>query len=171
MALDEVLGLLRQQPQVPLYLDLKIQPPLTLTADKYAQAVIGLWREFALQNRLIIEVPDKESTRAFLKHHHQAITLLVSYPAFYAKENWTWVGIKAVIKGWLNPSGAKRYAIIAKADGIATPLVAFNSRMRKHLHQQGLHVAVFTANTTKDIQKAHDLGADLIISDYPDKFN
>lgn len=170
MSLEEVLQQLKALPQTALYLDLKIQPPLTLSASDYAEAIMSLWQTHQLSNHLIIEIPDNTSAKAFLPYKSDLVTLLISYPAFYAKQNWTWVGIKAVVKSWFYPSGARKNAMAAQVDGVATPLAAFNSKTKKQLKKEDLIAAVYTINSQEDMEKATSIGTDIIITDYPDQF-
>ena len=65
MTLDEVLEALKNAPEMVLYLDVKIDGDITVSAEAYAGAISKRLEAARLPNRLYIEGPSAESLSAF----------------------------------------------------------------------------------------------------------
>ena len=55
------------------------------------------------------------------------------------------------------------------ASGIGTNFDKVDEEYIKKAHRHGLTVHLFTVNTDEDIQKAFEMGADGVFTDYPEK--
>jgi glycerophosphoryl diester phosphodiesterase len=168
MTLDEVLQALKEAPEMMLYLDVKIDGELTAGAADYANAISERWQSAGLSNRLYIEGPSAESLSAYSAVMKKDFVPVLSYPAFSAKENFTWTAIKA---RWLtklrlrSPLAAARKA---QAGAVAAPTQVITRQTAREARDNGVKVVVFTPNTGKDLQEYCRWPVDVLITDYPD---
>lgn len=167
MTLEALLMLVKQCPSLIIYLDSKIEPPLTASADDYAQAIFNTIARTQTNNPLYLEGPTVEAIHAYRRHANQPVTTLLSYPAFFSRTQ-PWLTTKwAAIKHYFLPSVSARKAVDANADGIAMPFQLARSRTVRALLKYNKQLVLFTPNTISDIQKAETSGAHITITDFP----
>jgi glycerophosphoryl diester phosphodiesterase len=167
MEFTEFLSEVRQTPELIVYLDLKIQPPLTLSAEQYADAIFSLWQQFDMPNPLYIEGPDAQAIAAYRQHATTDFKAVLSFPAFWADKDPIATGVWASIKALFKPKKAITMAKIAEADAIASPTQVANNRLRKSFVGSGKEVIVFTPNTAEAIATICKQKTTILISDYP----
>ncbi len=167
MRFDEFLLAIAKTPSLMVYLDIKLQPHMTASAKDYATAIFSRWRAAGLSNPLYIEGPTQDSIAAYQQFDDVDFTSVLSYPPFYAGENWWIKGAKTALMSFIFPSRAVNTANNANAHGVATPIEVLNQAMRKKLHAAHKKVIVFTPNSAKDMLRACRAQVDIIITDYP----
>ncbi len=169
--LSEMLALVRQTPTLIVYLDTKIQPPLTLEAKHYAQAIAKDWREAGLSNPLYIEAPSAHALSFFeadpFADTGSRVKRVLAYPAFLANENWLLKGARRALYSYLFPKDALQQTDDASAQAVAMPTQVLNRASRRYLQEGNKAVIVFTPNDTQSFQAACESGVDIIITDYP----
>ncbi len=67
------------------------------------------------------------------------------------------------------PLKPAQFAIDARASHVGIAMDSVTTRFVQDLHQAGLQVFIYTVNDPRDVQQAHALGVDGIISDFPDR--
>ena len=164
----EFLAIVQRAPDLQIYLDLKIQPPLTKTAQHYAAAILDYWRQSKLPNKLIIEVPTQAASREFREHGvGDEFSIVLSYPAYYAGENWTLVGIGSALRTYWNPQRPVNEAGAARADAIASLPMLLPVKAVEHLRHAGIGVVAFTAASSDELRRHCRSGASIVITDVP----
>ena len=173
MSLAELFTWLKSVPELGIFLDLKIQPPLTATAAQYAKAINGAWHQAKLGNKLIVEGPDRASLRAYRRFLHMPYTPALSYPPFLADANWLKTGAKTLVKTRWRADRAARKARRAKAGAIVSPALIYQQSTVDHLRQQSTLAVAFTASDAnqEDVDALCHSGVDIIIVDYPGKLS
>jgi glycerophosphoryl diester phosphodiesterase len=167
MSLDELLTIVRKAPELMIYLDIKLQPPLTASTHDYARAIMRSLEQKPTPNPIFIEGPNAAAIQAYQQYAPQKITTVLSYPSFFAHRNQWLIGAKTAIESFFYPASALNDAEEANADAIASPIQVANNRMRKKLQEKGKLLIVFTPNTENDMNKACSSGANIIITDFP----
>jgi glycerophosphoryl diester phosphodiesterase len=167
MSLDELLAALEAAPNMTLYLDVKIQPPLTASPEAYAQAIFERWDEARLPNRLYVEGPTPECIAAYDKHARSEYIAVLSYPPFYAHGNWTLAGGSALVMTRLGLRSPLRQARKADADAVALPTQIVSRRLARRLAREGIRTVIFTPNTRQALDKYCAFPIDGVITDYP----
>lgn len=167
LGFDEFLSIMSRNPELIVYLDLKIQDGLTLGVDDYAHAVLSRLEAIGAHNSVYIEAPNRDALMALKNQSNWPFKAVLSYPAFYANSYVTLVGAIAKIKTFFLPSLPTKQAYAAGADAIASPDVVLNSRARKALKEANIDVISFTPNTADSLQEACQLGSRFTITDYP----
>ncbi len=169
MSFAEFLLAIKETPELIIYLDIKLQPPLTLSSDAYAQAIFSHWDNSGATNPLYVEGPNKQAINAYQQYATQPFTAVLSYPPFFAEENWLIKGAWAALINFLHPQKAVNTVQAANAKGVATPTAVNNRSMQIALQNDNKQVIVFTPNQPKEIQKACTSGVDIIITDFPNR--
>lgn len=167
MSLEELLITIKKAPDLMLYLDLKLQPPLTASTHDYAMAVMNSIEQASIINPIFIEGPDTAAIQYYRQHASQKMTTVLSYPPFFANQNQWLIGAKAAIESFFYPASALKKAEEANADAIASPTQVANNRVREALQKKGKLLVVFTPNTKADMNKTCASGANIIITDFP----
>jgi glycerophosphoryl diester phosphodiesterase len=167
MSLDELLTIARKAPELMIYLDIKLQPPLTAETPDYARAIMRSLKQKHTPNPIFIEGPNAAAIQAYQQYAPQKITTVLSYPSFFAHRNQWLTGAKTAIESFFYPASALNNAEEANADAIASPIQVANNRVRKKLQKKGKLLIVFTPNTENDMSKACSSGANIIITDFP----
>jgi hypothetical protein len=166
--LKEFLLLVAQTPELIVYLDLKIQPPLTKTARDYAQSIMGLLTSQHLRNPVLIEVPTQHDANEFGKWHTaQNFELVLSYPPYFAGENWTLVGAKSAWQTFWNHDRPVELAREANANAISSLTTLLPSGAFEALQTADISVVAFTAATATQLERDCQSGANLVITDVP----
>lgn len=168
LSFDDFVTLLKEDPSLDVYLDVKIQNGLTASADAYAEAVFSRWQAAGLSNRLMVEGPEPASIEAYKRHAQIPFTAVLSYPPFYAGENWTKEGIKAAIKSRIKSKSPLKQVENSRADAVVAPASVLGERAKKKLRDAGKQLIIFTSGGRESIDDLCSSGADYIISDYPD---
>lgn len=167
LGFDDFLVLLKDYPQIHIYLDIKIQDGLTASNNEYAKAIFSRWESSGLTNTLYVEGPTTESIAAYYTHATEPFISILSYPPFYANENWTKVGVLTLLKTAWNSNRALEHALTAKADAIASPFQVMTLKAQQKLQNIDRQVILFTLNDKQLIENACKSGVDIIITDYP----
>ncbi len=169
LGFDEFLDLIKTAPELAIYLDLKIQTDLTLTAEEYAKAIFSRLAAKNVRNPLYIEGPTLEALIAYRQYASRPFTEVLSYPPFYSYDNWTKTGIKTALKARLKPERLIRRVTRESIQAVASPTQVMHSRLQHQLQAIDKHVIVFTPNTEKAIKKACRSSVDILITDFPNK--
>jgi glycerophosphoryl diester phosphodiesterase len=167
MRLEELFSLAKTFPEFIIYLDLKLQEPLTASANDYAQAIFTVVEKSNLKNPLYIEGPNTSAISALSHHATRPFTAVLSYPPFYTNENWWVTGAASTIYALFFPSHGLEKVHTANADAIASPILVMNASMQQQLQNANKRVIVFTRNNKKAFNKACDRGVNVIITDFP----
>jgi glycerophosphoryl diester phosphodiesterase len=167
MSLDELFIAIKKAPDLMLYLDIKLQPPLTANTLNYAKAVMNSIEQASTLHPIFIEGPDTAAIRYYKQYTPQKITTVLSYPPFFTDQNKWLTGAKAAIGSFFYPTDALHKAESADADAIASPTQVTNNKVQKRLQEKNKLLVIFTPNTKKDIRKACASGANIIITDFP----
>lgn len=165
MSLDDFFTVVEKHPQLIIYLDNKIDSGLTANANEYAKAIDALLQKHRTTNPLYIEGPSQDALNAYQLHIQRNFVAVLSYPAFFAHENWWLKGAYHAIASFFFPSRAQQLA--RNADAIATHTAILNPRMEEKLLAANKDIIVFTPNTQQEMDNACQTGAQLIITDYP----
>ena len=167
MSFQEFLSVVKKEPTLHVYLDLKLQEPLTKGAKEYAQSIAKTWQQSGAKNTLFIEGPTKEVINTYKKYIDNKFFSILSYPPFLTGENWTITGAKQALITFFTPRKPLEKANEAKAEGIASHTMIINQRAIKLLTQAKKNIVVFTPNNKKQMAAACESGADIIITDFP----
>jgi len=168
VSLPEVLALMKAFPDKVLYLDLKIQEGKTLPVDEYAAEIYQQLLASDMSNEVFIEVPESGHVRQVLEaFEERSVTTVLSYPAFYAGEDWDKVGAVAALKALASASEPLDVSQEAGAAMVMSPAIVMPYRAIRRLHDAGVLFGTFLVTDDASLQIACDHGADLIISDIP----
>lgn len=167
LGFDEFLDIIKPVPDLVIYLDVKIQTGLTALPRAYAEAIFSRWQAAGMVNRLYVEGPDAESITAYKQYAQQAFTAVLSYPPFYAGEDWVKVGIKTAVRTLARSSRPLKKAQAAAADAVASPVEVMTQKAQNKLQKRQKQTIIYTPNSRDDIQAVCRSGADVLITDYP----
>jgi glycerophosphoryl diester phosphodiesterase len=167
LGFDEFLSIVKRTPSLIVYLDIKLQEPLTASAKNYANAIFKRWDAAALANPLYVEGPNASAISSYLQHTKNPFTAVISFPPFYAKENIKVKGAVVALTAFIHPSSGLKEVTQANAGAIAVHTAILNSTMQRKLQLAKKQVIVFTPNSRKDILKVCNSGVDMVITDYP----
>lgn len=142
--LDDLIAALAAAPELAVFLDVKIDPPLTPGADAFAPAILTRWRAARLQNPLALEGPDPAALAAFrAAAGDHPVELYLSYPAFTAQNNWTLTGLFQRARVRLMPAAPTDDARAAGADAIMSMPDVITWHAARRARRAGLGVAMF----------------------------
>lgn len=167
LGFDEFLSIVKSTPSLIVYLDIKLQEPLTASAKDYSNAIFQRWDAAALVNPLYIEGPNARAIRIYQQYAKNPFSAVLSFPPFYANENTKIKGAVVAFSALVNPSSGLEKVTQAKAQAIAVHTLVNNSAMQRKLQKANKKVVVFTPNSRKDIANACNSGVDIVITDYP----
>jgi len=165
---EEFLTIVGQTPELLVYLDLKIQLPLTKAASDYAEAILTLWKSANTGNPLMIEVPDKESATYFNAWRDRLeFELVLSYPPYYAGENWTLVGAVSAWQTFWRKDRPVEFALDSNADSISSLMSLLPTTAVRALQNERVGIVAFTARDYEQLHKDCLSGASIVITDVP----
>lgn len=165
-SLSEVLHFARHYPDDILYLDLKIQEDMTQPAIEYAAEIYHQLIAAEISNPIFIEVPESAQIHILESQFSDyEITKVLSYPAFYAGENWNKVGAWSALKTFVFPSRPLSTVTDAGADMLMSPTVVMSYSSIKKLHRERVLFGTFLVDDEVSMMDACHHGADLIIMD------
>ena len=165
-SLSEVLHFARHYPDDILYLDLKIQENMTQPAFEYAAEIYHQLIAAEISNPIFIEVPESAHIHILESQFSDyKITKVLSYPAFYADENWNTVGAWSALKTFVFPSRPLSTVTDAGADMLMSPTVVMSYSSIKKLHHERVLFGTFLVDDEVSMMDACHHGADLIIMD------
>jgi glycerophosphoryl diester phosphodiesterase len=167
LGFEEFLSLVAETPDLIIYLDSKLQAPITQPAEDYAKAIFHFWESTDIRNPLYIEAPDKASLAMYQQYANTPFTAVLSSPPFFADSHWWLTGFTALLNDFIFAESPLRQAQAAKADAVAVPFRVLNTRSQAYLQQANKQVIVFTLNDHKTIQQACNMAVDIIITDFP----
>lgn len=167
MGFDEFLMAVKQEPKLMVYLDIKLQPPLTASANDYAKAIFSRWEKHKINNPLFIEGPNAQAIQAYKQHGNTPMTTVLSYPVFLADENWFIGGALAAIKSFFHPKHVLTHIKASGADAVASPIQVINTRLERLLHNHHISTIVFTPNDQNSVNKLCKSRVDIMITDLP----
>jgi len=150
--LADVLDTVAARPALHLYLDFKVQDGLTQDADQFAEAVGGLWAARTLTNPLHIEVSTAEAVAAVRKHVPSA-TVWLSYPPYYAGENWTTKTIALGLRTLAGLASPRAAASDAGADGVVVHFRTLDRARHDSLAAHGTGAVVFSVTDSAMLDK------------------
>ena len=167
-SLSEALNVVQHHPDKVLYLDLKIQPEMTLEAAEYGAELFLALTEQNISNSVFVEVPSADHVAAVSAEMAELnIKNVVSYPAFYAGENWDVVGFLAAVRTLFISDDPVETAMKSNADALMSPTVVMSYRAVRQLHENNILFGTFLVHDEASMQVACDHGADIIITDTP----
>lgn len=167
MSLVEFLDVVKQAPELIVFLDVKIQHPYTASSQAYAKAIFTHWEQANMSNPLYIEGPNTEAISAYQQYAQSPFTAVLSYPPFFVGENWIQEGAIAAFKAHAKPDKPLKKAQQANADAVVCPTIVAGDAAIAHLQREGKEVIVFTPNSPEDIHDAYCSGVDMLITDFP----
>ena len=167
MGLDEFLEVLAPAPDLIVYLDLKVEEQLTAPPQDYAVAISRRWERHGMTNPLYVELPDAQTLAAFRRSATIAFTSVVSYPPFYAGENWTKVGLTAAAKTRMKSETPSLVGEGANADAVASPTQVMTRRAIEILRAAGRQAIVFAPKGRESLDDFCRKGAAILITDEP----
>jgi glycerophosphoryl diester phosphodiesterase len=166
ISLSEAFDFAKNHPNKILYLDLKIQEKMTQPAVEYAAEIYHQLVAAEIGNRIFIEVPEPAQIHILeAQFGDYQITKVLSYPAFYAGENWNEVGAWSALKTFVFPSRPLTKVMDSGADMLMSPTVVMSYSSIKKLHHERVLFGTFLVETPKALSIAIDHGADVIITD------
>lgn len=166
ISLSEAFYFAKNHPNKILYLDLKIQEKMTQSAFEYAAEIYHQLIAAEISNPIFIEVPESAHIHILESQFSDyKITKVLSYPAFYAGENWNKVGAWSALKTFVFPSRPLSTVTDAGADMLMSPTVVMSYSSIKKLHHERVLFGTFLVDTPKAFSSAIDHGADIIITD------
>lgn len=168
MSVHEMLDSVANAPELAIYFDVKIQQDVTADEISYARAIEETLDRFSLDNKIYIEGPTIEALQAYRNYINHPYQSILSYPPFYAGENWTLVGALALIRAYFDAEFPVEQAQKVAADFIASPIQVLNDTAIESLQNLNIGLILYTANDRKSFDQACELEPDFIISDYPE---
>ncbi|GJM14434.1 MAG: hypothetical protein DHS20C12_28370 [Pseudohongiella sp.] len=168
LSFAEMLELVVDAPELAIYLDLKIQPGFTRGAREYAEALEQAFRDRPVSNRVYLEGPTTQALRAYRNHVSQEFHAILSYPPFYAGENWTIAGALAMLRTYFNAELPVEEALAANTDFIASPPQVLSDRAIDALRDAEIGIILYTANDRESFDYFCGREPELIITDYPE---
>jgi hypothetical protein len=93
------------------------------------------------------------------------ITKVLSYPAFYAGENWNKVGAWSALKTFVFPSRPLTKVMDSGADMLMSPTVVMSYSSIKKLHHERVLFGTFLVDDEVSMMDACNHGSDFIIMD------
>lgn len=163
--LDDVLAALAAAPEIALYLDVKVDPPLTAPAADFAAAIFTRWREAGLDNPLYVEGPKPAAVAAWRAAAGELpATFVVSYPAFTAQNNWLLTALTHRARVRLSPEDAAR----TDADGLVSLPEVLSWQAARHAREAGKEVVLFFRDADVDLDRYCAWPASVLIVDAPD---
>ena len=168
VTLAEALSVARNYPDKTIYLDLKIQDGVTLDVEEYGAEIFLALTEQEIENPVFIEVPEKyqvEEIKNSLEDFNARIAL--SYPAFYAGEDWDYIGAMAAIRTFFFAENPVDAAQESNADVLIGPTIVMSHSSVEKLHQSQVLFGTFLVDDAESLKSACNHGADLIITDVP----
>ncbi|MFK7864784.1 MAG: glycerophosphodiester phosphodiesterase [Pseudohongiellaceae bacterium] len=168
MSVEEMLLALIDTPDLAIYLDVKIQEEATAGEVAYARAIEEVLDRVPVQNEIYIEGPTVEALHAYRSHITHSYQSILSYPPFYAGENWTLVGALALVKTYFNADLPIEQAQEVAANFVSSPVQILSRSAVQGLQDQQIGVILYTANDEESFEQACQLGPDFIITDYPE---
>ena len=167
-SLAEALTVAREYPEKTIYLDLKIQEGATLDVEEYGAEIFLALTESEIENPVFIEVPEKqhvEKIKNLLEDFNARIAL--SYPAFYAGDDWDYVGALAAVRTLFFAENPIASANESGADVLVSPTVVMSYSSVDKLHQKHVLYGTFLVDDAESLESACNHGADIIITDIP----
>lgn len=166
VTLADALGLVKNYPDKTLYLDLKIQENFTLDVEQYALEVFQVLMKEQIENPVFIEVPEVEQLKTIKDIFGEYNAhFVISYPAFYAGENWYYIGALAIIRTLLIADKPVDIARKSSADVLMSPTIVMTHRSVDKLHEQSVLYGTFLVDDSESLNAACDHGAYIIITD------
>lgn len=168
VSLREALSVVRDYPDKTIYLDLKIQDGVTLDVEEYGAEIFLALTESEIENPVFIEVPEKyqvEEIKNSLEDFNARIAL--SYPAFYAGEDWDYIGAMAAIRTFFFAENPVDAAQESNADVLVSPTIVMSHSSVEKLHQSQVLFGTFLVDDAESLKSACNHGADIIITDIP----
>lgn len=166
ISLSEAFDFAKNYPNKILYLDLKIQENMTQSAFEYAAEIYHQLIAAEISNPIFIEVPETAHIHILESQFSDyEITKVLSYPAFYAGENWNKVGAWSALKTFVFPSRPLTTVTDAGADMLMSPTVVMSYSSIKKLHHERVLFGTFLVDDEVSMMDACHHGADLIIMD------
>jgi len=168
VTLAEALSVAAHHPEKTIYLDLKIQDGVTLDVEEYGAEIFLALTEREIENPVFIEVPEKyqvEEIKNSLEDFNARIAL--SYPAFYAGEDWDYIGAMAAIRTFFFAENPVDAAQESNADVLIGPTIVMSHSSVEKLHQSQVLFGTFLVDDAESLKSACNHGADLIITDVP----
>ena len=167
-SLEDALAVLRRHPEKSIYLDLKIQKKMTLDAEEYGAEIFLALMDQEINNPVFIEIPEPDQVEAIKSSFDgYDVTLVLSYPAFYAGENWDIVGAKAAVHTLFSDDEPMSVIEKSDADALMSPTVVMSYEAVKNLHKNSILYGTFLVDDIAAMNVACDHGADIIITDIP----
>ncbi len=166
--LTEALSIAREYPEKTIYLDLKIQEGATLDVEEYGAEIYLALIEQEIENPVFIEVPEKyqvEKIKNSLEDFNARIAL--SYPAFYAGDDWDYIGALAAVRTLFFAENPIAAANESGADVLVSPTVVMSYSSVDKLHQNQVLFGTFLVDDAESLKSACNHGADIIITDIP----
>jgi len=149
-----------------LYLDLKIHQNKTLPADEYAAEIHQELIASGIENPIFIEVPEISHLKKIKQEFSERkVTTVLSYPAFYAGEDWDKVGALSAISTAVSSEEPLNAAQKSGADMIMSPTVVMSYKSVRKLHDASVLYGTFLVSDKDSMKDACNHGADLIITD------
>lgn len=170
VTLAEALAVAVNYPEKTIYLDLKIQEGATLDVEEYGAEIFLALTEQEIENPVFIEVPEKhqvERIKSSLEDFNARIAL--SYPAFYAGEDWDYIGAMAAIRTFFFAENPVDAAQESNVDVLISPTIVMSHFSVEKLHQSQVLFGTFLVDDAESLKSACDHGADIIITDIPVK--
>jgi glycerophosphoryl diester phosphodiesterase len=166
ISLSEAFDFAKNHPNKILYLDLKIQEKMTQPAIEYAAEIYHQLIAAEISNPIFIEVPEPAHIHILESQFSDyTITKVLSYPAFFAGENWNKVGAWSALKTFVFPSRPLTTVTDAGADMLMSPTVVMSYSSIKKLHRERVLFGTFLVDDEVSMMDACHHGADLIIMD------
>ncbi len=168
VTLAEALSVAANHPEKTIYLDLKIQDGVTLGVEEYGAEIFLALTEQEIENPVFIEVPEKyqvEEIKNSLEDFNARIAL--SYPAFYAGEDWDYIGAMAAIRTFFFAENPVDAAQESNADVLIGPTIVMSHSSVEKLHQSQVLFGTFLVDDAESLKSACNHGADIIITDIP----
>ncbi len=167
ISLPYALNKLKSKPGLKLYLDVKIQDEFTKAEFSYAKAVSDALITSGVSNDIFIEVPTAQAIRVFDEFigqdNYQSV---ISYPAFYAGENWSLVGALKKVEALVSPATLAKLAKSSNADIVMSPTVVMTKSAVKKLHKKNIKYGTFLIDSEQAFKKVCAYKASLMVVDY-----
>ena len=93
--------------------------------------------------------------------------IALSYPAFYAGEDWDYIGAMAAIRTFFFAENPVDAAQESNADVLIGPTIVMSHSSVEKLHQSQVLFGTFLVDDAESLKSACNHGADIIITDIP----
>lgn len=169
MCLDELLVLLRDYPDVLLFVDVKIEDPeaaMTRSAEAYADSLFSRLRAAALPNPIWVEAPTPQMAATYREHAVDLdVKVALSFPRYKCDDKKPEIAVNTVRAAIGDPVEA---AVAAGTHGFVSPWMLVQSHEARAAAKRGLTCILFDVDKPKELDLRDEWPNTMLIVDHWD---